>query len=82
MYWLLSRRRVKTLEMGDGWWGPGKKPLREKEDEGIRPFQVKTSEKEIQVPLGKEQGTEQQEPTLLKSVVLLFLPCFTFAIYN
>ncbi|KAJ7340924.1 hypothetical protein JRQ81_004211 [Phrynocephalus forsythii] len=48
VYWLLSRRRIKTLEMGDGWWGPGKKPTKEKEDEGIRPFQVKTSEKEIQ----------------------------------
>lgn len=46
--WLLSRRRMKTLEMGDGWWGSGDKPLRDKDGEGIRPFQVKVSEKEIQ----------------------------------
>ncbi|XP_060100495.1 epoxide hydrolase 1-like [Heteronotia binoei] len=48
VYWLLSRHRMKTLEMGDGWWGAGVRSPRDKEDEGIRPFQVKTSEKEIQ----------------------------------
>ncbi|XP_066474661.1 epoxide hydrolase 1-like [Tiliqua scincoides] len=48
VFWLLSRRRMKTLEMGDGWWGSGERPLRDKDGEGIRPFQVKTSEKEIQ----------------------------------
>ena len=66
VYWLLSRRRMKTLEMGDGWWGPGKKPLNEKEDEGIRPFQVKTSEKEIQVP---------------RLLVPLFLSLFFYTFY-
>ncbi|XP_009684985.2 epoxide hydrolase 1 isoform X1 [Struthio camelus] len=44
--WLMSRRKIKTLEMGDGWWGSGEKPL--KEDERIRPFQIETSDKEIQ----------------------------------
>ncbi|XP_044303617.1 epoxide hydrolase 1-like [Varanus komodoensis] len=48
VYWLLSRHRMKTLEMGEGWWGPGERPTRDKEDEEIRPFQVQTSEKEIQ----------------------------------
>ncbi|XP_062980322.1 epoxide hydrolase 1-like [Elgaria multicarinata webbii] len=48
VYWLLSRRRMKTLEMGDGWWGSGERSPRDKEDEGIRSFQVKTSENEIQ----------------------------------
>ncbi|XP_026536849.1 epoxide hydrolase 1-like [Notechis scutatus] len=48
IYWLLTRRRMKTLEIGDGWWGLGEKPSRSQEDETIRPFQVKTSDKEIQ----------------------------------
>ncbi|XP_061480791.1 epoxide hydrolase 1-like [Rhineura floridana] len=48
VYWLLSRQRMKTLEMGNGWWGSGERPPTDKEDKGIRPFQVKTSEKEIQ----------------------------------
>ncbi|XP_053160168.1 epoxide hydrolase 1-like [Hemicordylus capensis] len=47
-FWLLSRHRMKTLEMGDGWWGSGERSPRDKEDEGIRPFQVRTSEAEIQ----------------------------------
>lgn len=49
IYWLLTRRRMKTLEIGEGWWGLGEKPPRSQEDETIRPFQVKTSEKEIEV---------------------------------
>ncbi|NWI13392.1 HYEP hydrolase, partial [Crypturellus soui] len=44
--WLMSRRKIKTLEMGDGWWGAGEKKL--KEDERIRPFRIETSDKEIQ----------------------------------
>ncbi|KAK9411884.1 epoxide hydrolase 1 [Crotalus adamanteus] len=48
IYWLLTRRRMKTLEIGDGWWGLGEKPSRSQENQMIRPFQVKTSEKEIQ----------------------------------
>ncbi|KAM8809346.1 epoxide hydrolase 1-like isoform 2-T2 [Eudromia elegans] len=44
--WMMSRRKIKTLEMGDGWWGAGEKKL--KEDERIRPFQIETSDKEIQ----------------------------------
>uniref|UniRef100_A0A1W7RHJ6 Epoxide hydrolase n=1 Tax=Agkistrodon contortrix contortrix TaxID=8713 RepID=A0A1W7RHJ6_AGKCO len=48
IYWLLTRRRMKTLEIGDGWWGLGEKPSRSQENQMIRPFQVTTSEKEIQ----------------------------------
>ncbi|NWY05668.1 HYEP hydrolase, partial [Nothoprocta ornata] len=44
--WMMSRRKMKTLEMGDGWWGTGEKKL--KEDERIRPFRIETSDKEIQ----------------------------------
>ncbi|KAM6461811.1 epoxide hydrolase 1-like [Liasis olivaceus] len=46
--WLLSRHRMKTLEIGDGWWGSHEKLPANQEDKAIRPFQVKTSEKEIQ----------------------------------
>ncbi|KAM9195650.1 epoxide hydrolase 1-like [Mergus octosetaceus] len=46
--WLMSRRKVKRLEVGDGWWGSGERPLREKEDERIRPFKIETSDKEIE----------------------------------
>ncbi|XP_032626357.1 epoxide hydrolase 1-like isoform X2 [Chelonoidis abingdonii] len=46
--WLLSRRKIKTLEMGDGWWGSGERPPKEKEDERIRSFQIETSDREIQ----------------------------------
>nr|XP_013026466.2 epoxide hydrolase 1-like isoform X1 [Anser cygnoides] len=46
--WLMSRRKIKRLEMGDGWWGSGERPLRENEDERIRPFKIETSDKEIE----------------------------------
>ncbi|NXN15013.1 HYEP hydrolase, partial [Indicator maculatus] len=48
IYWLRSRHKVKTIEMGDGWWGSGERPLKEKEDESIRPFKIETSDKEIE----------------------------------
>uniref|UniRef100_A0A8C3CK99 Epoxide hydrolase n=1 Tax=Cairina moschata TaxID=8855 RepID=A0A8C3CK99_CAIMO len=46
--WLMSRRKAKRLEVGDGWWGSGERSLREKEDESIRPFKIETSDKEIE----------------------------------
>ncbi|XP_006276419.2 epoxide hydrolase 1 [Alligator mississippiensis] len=46
--WLLSRQKIKTLEVGDGWWGSGERPPKEKEDESIRPFRIETSDREIQ----------------------------------
>ncbi|NXU85122.1 HYEP hydrolase, partial [Xiphorhynchus elegans] len=48
VYWLRSRRKIETIEMGDGWWGSGERPLRMKEDESIRPFKIVTSDKEIE----------------------------------
>ena len=50
VYWLRSRHKIKTIEMGDGWWGSGERPLKGKEDESIRPFKIETSDKEIEVP--------------------------------
>ncbi|XP_009898473.2 epoxide hydrolase 1 isoform X1 [Dryobates pubescens] len=48
LYWLRSRHKIKTIEMGDGWWGSGERPLKGKEDESIRPFKIETSDKEIE----------------------------------
>ncbi|XP_010200160.2 epoxide hydrolase 1-like [Colius striatus] len=48
IYWLRSRHKMKTIEMGDGWWGAGERPLKGKEDESIRPFKIETSDKEIE----------------------------------
>lgn len=66
--WLMSRRKVKRLEVGDGWWGSGERALREKEDERIRPFRIETSDKEIEVPVAGVQGGEgscEMEPPSL-----------------
>ncbi|XP_078503599.1 epoxide hydrolase 1-like [Lissotriton helveticus] len=46
--WLAFRKKVRTTEMGNGWWGAGERPLTSVEDESIRPFQVQTSDEEIQ----------------------------------
>ncbi|NXS94197.1 HYEP hydrolase, partial [Jacana jacana] len=48
VFWLRSRHKIKTIEMGDGWWGSGERPLKGKEDESIRPFKIETSDKEIE----------------------------------
>lgn len=46
-YLLLRRKPVKSIPVGEGWWGAGEKPL--SEDESIHPFTVETSDKEIEV---------------------------------
>uniref|UniRef100_A0A8D0GWY0 Epoxide hydrolase n=1 Tax=Sphenodon punctatus TaxID=8508 RepID=A0A8D0GWY0_SPHPU len=46
--WMLSRKRIKTLAVGDGWWGSGDKPPKERDDDSIRPFRIETSDEEIQ----------------------------------
>lgn len=46
-YVLHKRREVKSIPLGEGWWGTGKKPL--SEDDKIYPFTVKTSDDEIKV---------------------------------
>ncbi|XP_069708656.1 epoxide hydrolase 1-like isoform X2 [Phaenicophaeus curvirostris] len=48
VFWLRSRHKIQTIEMGDGWWGSGERPLKGKEDESIRPFKIETSDKEIE----------------------------------
>lgn len=59
LYWLRSGRKIKTIDMGDGWWGSGERPPKGKEDKSIRPFKIETSDKEIEVPLtGGEGGAE------------------------
>ncbi|XP_070697609.1 epoxide hydrolase 1 [Pempheris klunzingeri] len=45
-YLLHRRRQVKSIPVGEGWWGAGERPL--SEDEKIYPFKVQTSEEEIQ----------------------------------
>lgn len=46
---LYKRRQVKSIPLGEGWWGAGQKPL--SEDEQIHPFEVQTSDEEIEVTL-------------------------------
>lgn len=43
------RRQVRSIPLGEGWWGAGVKPL--SEDHQIYPFKVQTSDKEIKVIL-------------------------------
>ncbi|KAM8859497.1 epoxide hydrolase 1 isoform 1-T1 [Spinachia spinachia] len=46
MHLLFKRRQVKSIPLGEGWWGAGHKPL--SEDEQIYPFEVQTSDEEIE----------------------------------
>lgn len=46
-YVLHKRRQVKSIPLGEGWWGTGEKPL--SEDGQIYPFKVQTSDEEIKV---------------------------------
>ena len=49
-YIVHRRRQVKSIPLGEGWWGAGEKPL--SEDENIYPFKVQTSDEEIRVIFG------------------------------
>ncbi|XP_035984529.1 epoxide hydrolase 1 [Fundulus heteroclitus] len=42
----VQRSKVRTIPVGEGWWGAGEKPP--SEDETIHPFTVQTSDKEIE----------------------------------
>ncbi|XP_069810812.1 epoxide hydrolase 1-like [Dendropsophus ebraccatus] len=44
--WMLRGRKKRTVEMGDGWWGPGEKPQKN-EDTAVRPFRLEVSEDDI-----------------------------------
>ena len=46
-YWVYQGTKTKRIPIGDGWWGAGEKP--QSEDEKVFPFQVQTSDEEIQV---------------------------------
>ncbi|XP_031695793.1 epoxide hydrolase 1-like, partial [Anarrhichthys ocellatus] len=45
LHMVLKRRQVKSIPLGEGWWGAGNKPL--SEDDKIYPFKVQTSDEEI-----------------------------------
>lgn len=49
VYILFRKKPVKTIPVGEGWWGAGEKPL--SEDDQIHPFAVQTSNEEIVVRL-------------------------------
>ncbi|XP_041644704.1 epoxide hydrolase 1-like [Cheilinus undulatus] len=44
-YMIYKRGQVKTIPLGEGWWGAGEKPL--SEDNKIYPFTVETPDEEI-----------------------------------
>ncbi|XP_068423920.1 epoxide hydrolase 1 [Clinocottus analis] len=46
MHMVYKRQQVKSIPLGEGWWGAGKKPL--SEDDQIYPFKVQTSQEEIE----------------------------------
>ncbi|XP_056217944.1 epoxide hydrolase 1-like isoform X2 [Falco biarmicus] len=60
VYWLRSRHKIKTIEMGNGWWGSDERPLKGKEDESICPFKIETSDKELERETQKP--VEPEEP--------------------
>ncbi|XP_056904427.1 epoxide hydrolase 1 [Takifugu flavidus] len=59
-YLLLRRKPVKSIPVGEGWWGAGEKP--QSEDESIRPFTVETSDKEIEDLHGRIDGSRYTDP--------------------
>ncbi|CAJ0968290.1 unnamed protein product [Ranitomeya imitator] len=48
MCWKLHGWKVKTLELGEGWWGPGEKPLTHGDDTRLRPFVIEASLADIE----------------------------------
>ncbi|XP_073412347.1 epoxide hydrolase 1-like isoform X3 [Dendrobates tinctorius] len=48
MCWKLHGRKIKTLELGEGWWGPGEKPLTHGDDTRLRPFVIEASFADIE----------------------------------
>ncbi|KAM4771341.1 LOW QUALITY PROTEIN: epoxide hydrolase 1-like [Rhinophrynus dorsalis] len=45
-YALCGRKR-KTIEMGEGWWGPGERPHLQSEDTSVRPFHIEVSDADM-----------------------------------
>ncbi|XP_040286730.1 epoxide hydrolase 1-like [Bufo bufo] len=48
MCWKLHGRKIKSIELGEGWWGPGEKPLTHGEDTRVRPFVIEALEADIE----------------------------------
>lgn len=48
VYYLVQRSKTQVLKTEDGWWGAGAPPDGE-EDISIRPFEVTTSDQELEV---------------------------------
>ncbi|XP_030626185.1 epoxide hydrolase 1 [Chanos chanos] len=60
LVYLALRKKVRKIPIGDGWWGAGKGPVTG--DKTIRPFQVETSEEEIQDLHSRIDQTRYTEP--------------------
>lgn len=59
-YILQKRRRVRSIPLGEGWWGAGVKPL--SEDDKIYPFRVQTSDEEIKDLYERIDRTRYTDP--------------------
>uniref|UniRef100_A0AAQ5ZFL1 Epoxide hydrolase n=2 Tax=Amphiprion ocellaris TaxID=80972 RepID=A0AAQ5ZFL1_AMPOC len=59
-YMMSRSRKVKTIPLGEGWWGAGEKPL--SEDQKIYPFTVQTSDKEIEDLYERIDRTRYTDP--------------------
>lgn len=59
-YIVYKRKKPRTIPFGDGWWGVGEKTL--SEDQKIYPFQVETSDKEIEDLYERIDRTRYADP--------------------
>ncbi|XP_052333580.1 epoxide hydrolase 1-like isoform X2 [Oncorhynchus keta] len=59
-YWVYQGTKTNRIPIGDGWWGAGEKP--QSEDETVFPFQVQTSDEEIQDLYDRIDRTRYTEP--------------------
>lgn len=57
---LVQRSRNPVLKAEDGWWGPGVAPHAE-EDVSLRPFEVRTSEEELEVRAAGRHGGRDED---------------------
>ncbi|XP_075060567.1 epoxide hydrolase 1-like [Mixophyes fleayi] len=45
--WKLHGRKIKSIELGEGWWGPGEKSHLHNDDTRVRPFVIEAAEADI-----------------------------------
>lgn len=62
MCWKLHGRKIKSLELGEGWWGPGEQPHPHGEDTRVRPFIIEASEADIEDLHRRLDGTRFFSP--------------------